>query len=101
MHEPAVQRGMKKRDGRTVSRAALEEMRLMALERMREGESPAKVAASFGLNRGWAYKAFRSGDPSYHFNLMCRLSQWTAMAVGLQALCVLVVFCIVIEGLKV
>ena len=48
-----------------------------------------------------AYKAFRSGDPSYHFNLMCRLSQWTAMAVGLQALCVLVVFCIVIEGLKV
>lgn len=56
MHEPAVQRGMKKRDGRTVSRAALEEMRLMALERMRDGESPAKVAASFGLNRGWAYK---------------------------------------------
>lgn len=45
-----------KRDGRTVSRAALEEMRLMALDRMREGESPAEVAASFGLHRGWAYK---------------------------------------------
>jgi transposase len=45
-----------KRDGRTVSRAALEEMRLMALDRMNEGESPAKVAASFGLHRGWAYK---------------------------------------------
>jgi transposase len=45
-----------KRDGRTVSRAALEEMRLMALARMKEGESPAEVAASFGLHRGWAYK---------------------------------------------
>ncbi|MBS0193080.1 MAG: IS630 family transposase [Proteobacteria bacterium] len=45
-----------KRDGRTVSRAALEEMRMVALERMREGESPADVSASFGLHRGWAYK---------------------------------------------
>ena len=45
-----------KRDGRTVSRAALEEMRVIALQRMREGESPAEVAASFGLHRGWAYK---------------------------------------------
>jgi transposase len=45
-----------KRDGRTVSRAALEEMRLVAAERMSEGESPASVAASFGLHRGWAYK---------------------------------------------
>lgn len=47
---------MKKRDGRFVSRAALEEMRLMALERMKAGESPAAVASSFGLHRGWAYK---------------------------------------------
>lgn len=45
-----------KRDGRKASRAALEEMRLMALERMNEGESPAAVAASFGLHRGWGYK---------------------------------------------
>lgn len=37
-------RGMK-RDGRT-----------LALQRMREGESPADVSASFGLNRTWAYK---------------------------------------------
>lgn len=50
-----VQPGMK-RDGRTVTRAALEEMRLIALERMNEGEPPAEVAASFGLHRGWAYK---------------------------------------------
>jgi transposase len=47
---------MKQRDGRKVSRAALQEMRLMALQRMREGESPVEVAASFGLHRGWAYK---------------------------------------------
>jgi hypothetical protein len=45
-----------KRDGRAVSRSALEEMRVMALHRMREGESPSEVAASFGLHRGWAYK---------------------------------------------
>ncbi|WP_425534762.1 transposase, partial [Xanthomonas oryzae] len=40
---------MKKRDGRLVSWAALEEMRLMALQRMGEGESPAEVASSFGF----------------------------------------------------
>lgn len=45
-----------KRDGRTVSHVALEEMRLMALQRMAEGESPAQVSASFGLHRTWAYK---------------------------------------------
>jgi len=45
-----------KRDGRKVSHAALEEMRLVALARMREGESPAQVSASFGLHRTWAYK---------------------------------------------
>lgn len=50
-----VHLGMK-RDGRAVSRSALEEMRVMALHRMREGESPSEVAASFGLHRGWAYK---------------------------------------------
>nr|WP_278044665.1 helix-turn-helix domain-containing protein [Xanthomonas oryzae] len=56
MSVSAVQPSMKKRDGRLVSRAALEEMRLMALQRMGEGESPAEVASSFGLHRGWAYK---------------------------------------------
>lgn len=56
MRPLTVQSRMKKRDGRTVSRAALEEMRLMALERMNEGESAAEVAASFGLHRGWAYR---------------------------------------------
>src|SRR5574337_1005840 len=45
-----------KRDGRTLSHKTLEDMRLMALERMAEGESPREVSASFGLHRTWAYK---------------------------------------------
>jgi transposase len=36
--------------------ATLEEMRRLAVERMRAGERPAVVAASFGLQRSWAYK---------------------------------------------
>lgn len=51
----AVQ-GCMKQDGRTLSHETLESMRFMALERMAEGESPAEVSASFGLNRTWAYK---------------------------------------------
>ena len=31
-------------------------MRLIAFERMNEGETPAAVAASLGMHRGWAYK---------------------------------------------
>jgi len=45
-----------KRDGRTLAHNVLEEMRMVAVQRMREGERPAAVAASFGMNRGWAYK---------------------------------------------
>lgn len=45
-----------KRDGRTVAHNTLEEMRMLALQRMNEGEKPAVVAASFGMNRTWAYK---------------------------------------------
>lgn len=44
------------RDGRTLSHETLEEMRLLALARMAEGESPGAVSASFGLHRTWAYK---------------------------------------------
>lgn len=61
MPASAVQPDMK-RDGRKVSRAALEEMRLIALDRMREGESPADVAASFGLHRSWAYKVLARAE---------------------------------------
>jgi len=45
-----------KRDGRTLAHNVLEEMRMLAVQRMREGESPAAVAASLGLHRAWAYK---------------------------------------------
>jgi len=45
-----------KRDGRTLDHRTLEEMRLLAVQRMGEGESAAKVAASFGLHRSWAFK---------------------------------------------
>jgi transposase len=45
-----------KRDGRVLAHNVLEEMRMVAVQRMREGERPAVVAASFGMNRSWAYK---------------------------------------------
>jgi transposase len=45
-----------KRDGRTLGHKTLEEMRMLAVQRMGEGELPASVAASFGMHRGWAYK---------------------------------------------
>lgn len=45
-----------KRDGRSVAHNTLEEMRMVALQRMREGEKPAVVSASFGMHRTWAYK---------------------------------------------
>ncbi len=45
-----------KRDGRTLAHNILEEMRVMAVQRMREGERPADVAAAFGINRTWAQK---------------------------------------------
>lgn len=45
-----------KRDGRTLDRATLETIRLMAIERVREGESPTAVIASYGFNRTTIYK---------------------------------------------
>ena len=45
-----------KRDGRKLAHNTLEEMRVLAVQRMSEGEHPADVAASLGLNRSWAYK---------------------------------------------
>ena len=52
---PAVE-GSMKRDGRTLDHQTLEEMRRMAVERVREGERPAAVMASFGLHRTVIYK---------------------------------------------
>ena len=45
-----------KRDGRSLAHNTLEEMRILAVRRMAEGEQPDDVAASFGMHRSWAYK---------------------------------------------
>jgi len=45
-----------KRDGRGLAHNTLEEMRILAVRRMAEGEHPNDVAASFGMHRSWAYK---------------------------------------------
>jgi transposase len=52
---PSVE-GSVKRDGRTLDHQTLEEMRRMAVERVREGERPAAIMASFGLHRTVIYK---------------------------------------------
>src|ERR1019366_5363156 len=40
-----------KRDGRTLDHGTLEEFRLLALRRVREGEKPSAVVKSLGMNR--------------------------------------------------
>jgi len=45
-----------KRDGRTLDHATLETIRMMAVERVREGEAPSVVVASYGFNRTSIYK---------------------------------------------
>ncbi len=54
-----------KRDGRTLDHATSEIIRLMAIDRVREGESPATVIASYGFNRTsiyrWIKAAMRPG----------------------------------------
>ena len=45
-----------KRDGRTFDHETLEAIRLMAIERVREGERAAAVMASYGFNRTTIYK---------------------------------------------
>ena len=44
------------RDGRTFDHKTLESIRLMAVERVREGERPSSVIASYGFNRTTIYK---------------------------------------------
>lgn len=45
-----------KRDGRKLAHNTLEEMRVLAVQRMNEGEHPGDVAASLGMHRSWGYK---------------------------------------------
>ena len=45
-----VEAGMK-RDGRTLDHATLETIRLMAIERVSEGEAPSAVIECYGFSR--------------------------------------------------
>src|SRR4030067_674764 len=45
-----------KRDGRTMDHRTLEEIRKMAVERVREGERPSAVIASYGFHRCVIYR---------------------------------------------
>src|SRR5271170_3152125 len=45
-----------KRDGRSFDHRTLEAIRLMAVERVRDGERPSSVIASFGFNRTTIYR---------------------------------------------
>ena len=45
-----------KRDGRNLDHQTLEAIRLMAIERVREGEAPSAVIASYGFSRTTIYK---------------------------------------------
>jgi transposase len=57
MIEPSM-----KRDGRTFDHQTLEEIRKMAVERVREGEHPADVIASYGFNRTTIYRWLNAAD---------------------------------------
>ena len=45
-----------KRDGRTLDHRTLEEIRRMAVERVRDGEDPSTVIAAYGFCRTTIYK---------------------------------------------
>ncbi len=51
-----------KRDGRTFDHKTLEAIRMMAVERVREGESPSQVIAAYGFCRTTIYKWLRKTD---------------------------------------
>jgi transposase len=48
------------RDGRSFDHRTLETIRLMAIERVREGERPSAVIASYGFCRTTIYKWLRA-----------------------------------------
>ena len=51
-------------DGRTLDHATLEQIRLMAIRRVREGEDPGVVISSYGFNRTTIYKWMRMAEGS-------------------------------------
>src|SRR4051794_11851751 len=50
------------RDGRSFDHRTLEAIRLMAVERVREGERPSSVVASFGFSRTTIYKWLKAAS---------------------------------------
>jgi len=53
-----------KRDGRSLDHQTLEVIRTMAVERVREDESPSAVVATYGLWRTTIYKWLKAASPS-------------------------------------
>lgn len=53
-----------KRDGRSLDHQTLEVIRKMAVERVREGESPSAVVATYGFCRTTIYKWLKAASPS-------------------------------------
>jgi len=51
--------GIMKRDGRKFDHQTLEEIRLMAIERVRDGERASEVIGAYGFNRTTIYKWIR------------------------------------------
>jgi transposase len=51
-----------KQDGRTLDHATLEEFRLLALRRVKEGEKPSAVVKSLGMNRTSIYRWLRAAS---------------------------------------
>jgi len=51
-------------DGRTLDHATVEQIRLMAIRRVREGEDHGVVIASYGFNRTTIYKWMRMAEGS-------------------------------------
>ena len=61
MRDIANAEGMR-RDGRTLDHRLLEDIRRMAVRRVREGEDPSTVIASYGFCRTTIYKWLRAAS---------------------------------------
>jgi hypothetical protein len=67
------------RDGRTFDQQPLEAIRMMAVERVREGENAADVIASYGFNRTTIYRWFNAAGR------LCRLTGNSSFSAGRMA----------------
>ena len=61
-------------DGRTLSHETSETIRIMAVQRVREGERPSDVVKSYGLCRTTIYKWLRAADAGGDSALRLRCS---------------------------